>query len=158
LVAAFAADADLYILDEPTSGLDPLMERVFQECILDIKKEGKSIFLSSHILSEVERLCDKVSIIRQGQIIESGSLTELRHLTRIRIQIETEQPIPALEDVKGVHEIQQHNLALSFQVDTEEMGNVIKYISQYNIQKMESAPPTLEDLFMRHYEGVGGGS
>lgn len=158
LVAAFASDADLYILDEPTSGLDPLMERVFQECILDIKKEGKSIFLSSHVLSEVERLCDKVSIIRLGQIIETGSLTELRHLTRTSILVETKQPIPALEKFKGVHEVQERDGGLLFQVDSEELGNVIKYISQYDIGKLESAPPTLEDLFMRHYEGVGGAS
>lgn len=158
LVAAFASDADLYILDEPTSGLDPLMERVFQECILDVKKEGKSIFLSSHVLSEVERLCDRVSIIRLGQIIETGSLDELRHLTRTSILVETKKPIPSLDGVKGVHDIQEQKGALAFQVDTEELGNVIKFLSQYDIGKLESAPPTLEDLFMRHYEGVGGAS
>lgn len=158
LVAAFASDADLYILDEPTSGLDPLMERVFQECILDIKKEGKSIFLSSHVLSEVEKLCDRVSIIRLGQIIETGSLNELRHLTRTSILVETKKPIPSLDGVKGVHDIQEQKGALAFQVDTEELGNVIKFLSQYDIGKLESAPPTLEDLFMRHYEGVGGAS
>ena len=94
LVAAFASNADLYILDEPTSGLDPLMELVFQECVGEIKAAGKSVLLSSHILSEVEKLCDRVSIIRQGQIIESGTLKELRHLTRTQVRVETAQPIP----------------------------------------------------------------
>jgi ABC-2 type transport system ATP-binding protein len=154
LIAAFSSDADLYILDEPTSGLDPLMERVFQECVMGAKNEGKSILLSSHILSEVERLCDKVGIIRQGQIIETGTLDELRHLTRTSLLVETKQPIPALGNVNGVRDIVMKDQALSFQVDTGELDNVMKYISQFGIVKLESAPPTLEDLFMRHYEGV----
>lgn len=156
LIAAFASDADLYILDEPTSGLDPLMEKAFQESIMDAKIAGKSVLLSSHILSEVEKLCDKVSIIRQGKIIESGTLNELRHLTRSSVLIETKQPITALGSIKGVHDIQGNGHAFSFQVDSEELGNVIKYVSQFEILKFESAPPTLEDLFMRHYEGAGG--
>jgi ABC-2 type transport system ATP-binding protein len=154
LIAAFSSDADLYILDEPTSGLDPLMERVFQECVMDAKNEGKSILLSSHILSEVERLCDIVGIIRQGQIIETGTLDELRHLTRTSLLVETKQPIPALGNVNGVRDIVMKDQALSFQVDTDELDNVMKYISQFGIVKLESAPPTLEDLFMSHYEGV----
>ncbi|MCD1162473.1 ABC transporter ATP-binding protein [Peribacillus frigoritolerans] len=154
LIAAFSSDADLYILDEPTSGLDPLMERVFQECVMDAKNEGKCILLSSHILSEVERLCDKVGIIRQGQIIETGTLDELRHLTRTSLLVETKQPIPALGNVNGVRDIVMKDQALSFQVDTDELDNVMKYISQFGIVKLESAPPTLEDLFMSHYEGV----
>lgn len=158
LVAAFASDAELYILDEPTSGLDPLMEKVFQECIMEVKEEGKSVLLSSHILSEVERLCDKVSIIRQGKIIEAGSLDEMRHLTRTGVTVQTKQAIDSLAGVKGVHDIQEKENAISFHVDTEELGNVIKFISKYDIIKLESAPPTLEDLFMRHYEGAGGAS
>ncbi|MGE7650343.1 ATP-binding cassette domain-containing protein [Peribacillus frigoritolerans] len=154
LIAAFSSEADLYILDEPTSGLDPLMERVFQECVMDAKNDGKSILLSSHILSEVERLCDKVGIIRQGQIIEKGTLDELRHLTRTSLLVETKQPIPALGNVNGVRDIVMKDQALSFQVDTDELDNVMKYISQFGIVKLESAPPTLEDLFMSHYEGV----
>ena len=101
LAAAFASDADLYILDEPTSGLDPLMEKVFQECVMEAKKEGKSVLLSSHILSEVEKLCDRVSIIRQGKIIESGTLEDLRHLTRTSMVLETKEPIKGLKDLKG---------------------------------------------------------
>lgn len=158
LVAAFASEAELYILDEPTSGLDPLMEKVFQQCIMEVKEVGKSVLLSSHILSEVERLCDKVSIIRQGSIIESGSLDELRHLTRTGVSVQTRQPIASLAEVKGVHDVQQKGDVLSFHVDSEELGNVIKYLSKFDVVRLESAPPTLEDLFMRHYESAGGAS
>lgn len=156
LIAAFASDADLYILDEPTSGLDPLMENIFQQCVRDAKAQGKSILLSSHILSEVEKLCDCVSIIRQGKIIESGNLDDLRHLTRTGITVRTKQPFENLEGLKGVYGIEQKDRSLYFQVDSEELGNVMKYISSYGIVSLESAPPTLEDLFMRHYKEDGG--
>ncbi|MGN7402921.1 ATP-binding cassette domain-containing protein [Cytobacillus praedii] len=155
LVSAFSSDADLYILDEPTSGLDPLMERVFQECVLEAKSAGKSIILSSHILSEVERLCDKVGIIRHGKIIETGTLNELRHLTRTSLVVETKQPLTGLNEISGVHGIAKKNRAFAFQVDAEELDNVIKHVSNFGILSLESAPPTLEDLFMRHYEGTG---
>ncbi|TFB22950.1 ABC transporter ATP-binding protein [Filobacillus milosensis] len=157
LVTAFAADADLYILDEPTSGLDPLMERVFQECVLEAKDQGKSVLLSSHILSEVEKLCDKVGIIRQGEIIESGSLRELRHLTRTNLYVETREPL-SFEGLSGIHDVQEEGRSYKFQVDTEQLDQVMTHVSQQGIVKIESAPPTLEDLFMRHYEGetVGG--
>ncbi|HLR51740.1 MAG TPA: ABC transporter ATP-binding protein [Candidatus Avamphibacillus sp.] len=154
LVAAFAADVDLYILDEPTSGLDPLMERIFQEQVLEAKDEGKSVLLSSHILSEVERLCDRVGIIRDGEIIETGTMDELRHLTRTRILVETNKPIAGLDELSGVHRLEKKEGALSFQVDTDELDSVIRHISEYGILKLESAPPTLEDLFMRHYKVV----
>ncbi|GAA0450946.1 ABC transporter ATP-binding protein [Alkalibacillus silvisoli] len=154
LVAAFAQDADLYILDEPTSGLDPLMERVFQEYVMEAKQNGKSVLLSSHILSEVERLCDHVGIIRDGTVIETGSLDEMRHLTRTHLYVETKQPLN-LEDMPGVYDWQQEKQGYSFQVDTEKLDDVIKKISEYEVVKLESAPPTLEDLFMRHYESGG---
>ncbi|AOY77135.1 ABC transporter ATP-binding protein [Clostridium formicaceticum] len=157
LVAAFSSDADFYILDEPTSGLDPLMEKIFQECVMKVKLEGKSVLLSSHILSEVERLCDKIGIIRQGKMIETGTLSELRHLTRISLLVETKQAMPSLSELKGVHAMEKKDQALSFQVDTEELGNVIKYIGEFGVVKLESAPPTLEDLFMRHYNAEGDG-
>lgn len=152
LVAAFASDADLYILDEPTSGLDPLMEKVFQNCVMKVKKEGKSVLLSSHILSEVETLCDRVSIIRQGNIIETGTLSELRHLTRVRMVVETKIPINELRAVNGVHDVQMQGSTYSFQVDTQEIGTIMSYISGFDILKLESSPPTLEELFMSHYE------
>jgi len=154
LVAALSADADVYIFDEPTSGLDPLMERIFQEKVLKLKQQGKSILLSSHILSEVEKLCDRIGIIREGQIIESGSLAELRHLTRTNLLIETKTPITDLHKLDGVHHLETDEHAFSFQVDTEHLDAVIKHVSQFGIMKLESAPPTLEDLFLRHYEGT----
>ncbi|SER04238.1 ABC transporter ATP-binding protein [Piscibacillus halophilus] len=156
LVSAFAADADLYILDEPTSGLDPLMERVFQECVLEAKREGKSVLLSSHILSEVEKLCDTVGIIRQGEIIESGSLNDLRHLTRTTIVLETKNEL-SFDHLSGIHDVHKEGSTYQFQVDTEKLDEVMQYVSQAGVTKIESAPPTLEDLFMRHYEGEAGG-
>ena len=156
LIAAFASDADLYILDEPTSGLDPLMEQVFQECISEVKKAGKSVLLSSHILSEVEKLCDKVSIIRQGQIIESGTLQELRHLTRTRVKLETAEPIANLDQVEGIHDLEILDRGVIFHVDTDRIGAVIKYINDFGILTLESTPPTLEDLFIHHYRDEGG--
>jgi ABC-2 type transport system ATP-binding protein len=155
LIAAFSSDADLYILDEPTSGLDPLMEKVFQDCVMDAKSTGKSVLLSSHILSEVERLCDTVGIIRQGKIIETGTLHELRHLTRTNLLVDTKRPITSLGDLKGVHDIEKVDHGLSFQVDSIELDAVMQYISQFGLVKLESSPPTLEDLFMRHYQGTG---
>ncbi|WP_456276694.1 ABC transporter ATP-binding protein [Bacillus sp. AK128] len=154
LVAAFATEADLFILDEPTSGLDPLMEKVFQECVLNVKNQGKSVLLSSHILSEVEKLCDRVTIIRQGKIIETGTLSDLRHLTRTQMFVKATKPITGLGEVEGVHELEESKLSYRFQVDGESMDTVIKHISQFGIIRLESAPPTLEDLFMRHYEGA----
>jgi len=163
LVAAFSSDADLYILDEPTSGLDPLMEQVFQQYVLEAKQQGKSVLLSSHILSEVEKLCDRVGIIRQGKIIESGSLKELRHLTRTHLLVETKQPMTGLHEFEGVYDLVEQEQGISFQVDTEKLDPVIQHVSQFGIVKLESAPPTLEDVFMRYYAkkedpGAGGAS
>lgn len=154
LIAALSSDADLYIFDEPTSGLDPLMERVFQECVIEAKEAGKSVLLSSHILSEVERLCDKVAIIRKGEIIETGTLQSLRHLTRIIIHVETKEPMHTLDEVAGVHNIEVHEKGYTVHVDSEALDDVMQFIVPHGIVKLESAPPTLEDLFMRHYEGA----
>ena len=156
LVAAFASDAELFILDEPTSGLDPVMGQVFQECILEQKKQGKGVFLSSHIMSEVEQLCDRVAIIRNGKIVETGTLNELRHLTRVAMNVETAKPIEGLAELGGVHEISEHQGGLSFHVDSGEVGRVVEFISGFGIKRFESAPPSLEDLFMRHYTEDGG--
>ncbi|KGR77007.1 ABC transporter ATP-binding protein [Ureibacillus manganicus] len=152
LISAFASDAQLYILDEPTSGLDPLMERTFQECVLEVKNEGKSVLLSSHILSEVEKLCDTISIIREGKVIETGTLNEMRHLTRTNLHVQTKQPLPSIQHMKGVHHVDNHSDGVSIQIDSEELGTIIKFISDFGILKLESTPPTLEDLFLRHYE------
>ena len=157
LVAAFAAEADLYILDEPTSGLDPLMEQVFQQCVLEAKAQGKTILLSSHILSEVEKLCDTLGIIRRGEIIETGTLAELRHLTRTSITVQTERPLENLAAQPGVHDATVEGSGTVFSVDTDVLGQTIAYLGQYGIQSLECAPPSLEELFMRHYaEGERG--
>ena len=156
LVAALSSEADLYILDEPTSGLDPLMERVFQQEITGLRDRGKTVFLSSHILSEVEKLCDKVSIIRQGEIIESGTLDELRHLTRTHVVVKTRREMEGLSELKGIHDLKQEEDQWTFQVDTEEMGSIMKHIVPFDIVKLHSTPPALEDLFIRHYEGEEG--
>jgi ABC-2 type transport system ATP-binding protein len=156
LIAAFSTDADLYILDEPTTGLDPLMKQFFQECVNEVKKEGKSVLLSSHILSEVEKLCDRVCIIRKGEIIETGTLEELRHLTRTHIKVETRQPVPELESIDGIHNLQKAGKVYIFQADTDKIGKIIKYLGQFDITALESAPPTLEDLFLHHYQSDRG--
>lgn len=152
LVAAFASDAELFIFDEPTSGLDPLMEQIFQEYVYEAKQAGKTVLLSSHILSEVEKLCDRVGIIRQGEIIESGSLDEMKHLTRTNLLVETREPVTTLNELQGIHNLEEDGNTLRFQVDTEKLDAVIRHLSGFGVVKLESAPPTLEDLFMRHYE------
>ncbi|ENH96096.1 ABC transporter ATP-binding protein [Gracilibacillus halophilus YIM-C55.5] len=152
LVAALASDADLYIFDEPTSGLDPLMERTFQEAVEELKQKGKTVLLSSHILSEVEQLCDRIGIIKDGEIIETGTLEELRHLTRTNLVIKTRDPIADLHDWTGVYEAEENGGEWTFQVDQKQMATVMEALSRYQIIKLESIPPTLEDLFIRHYE------
>src|SRR5690625_2337148 len=153
LIAALSVDSDLYIFDEPTSGLDPLMEQVFQEEVEKIKETGKSILLSSHILSEVERLADKVVIIRQGKIVETGTLAELRHLTRSTVTLSTEDDVTEMATVKGVHDFTQQDDQAIFSVDNQYMNDILIKATQLGVKQFEAVPPTLEDLFMRHYEG-----
>ena len=153
LIAALSVDSDLYIFDEPTSGLDPLMEQIFQEEVEKIKKAGKSILLSSHILSEVERLADKVVIIRQGDIVEAGTLEELRHLTRSTIVIETESDVSIMKEVEGVHDFVRNGNEGTFSADHKYLNDILSQATQLGVKKFEAVPPTLEDLFMRHYEG-----
>lgn len=150
LVSAFASDAELLILDEPTSGLDPLMEQIFQECIFEIKKQGKTVFLSSHILAEVEALCDRVGIIRQGRIVESGTLEELRHLTRTTLTVELANPIN-LNQLHGVHDVLQKEEKWRFSVDANAMETVMGALAPMGIKSLMAEPPTLEELFIRHY-------
>jgi len=155
LIAAFASEVDFYILDEPTSGLDPLMEHVFQECVLEQKNRGKGVLLSSHIMSEVERLCDRVGIIREGEVVQVGTLDELRHLTRYIMTISTEKTIEGLDKLDGVFDIKKEDENLRFHVDTRKMGDVISFVNQFGIKKLESTPPSLEELFMQHYKKEG---
>ncbi|TNX60663.1 ABC transporter ATP-binding protein [Enterococcus faecium] len=153
LIAALSVESDLYILDEPTSGLDPLMEAVFQEEVEKIKNDGKAILLSSHILSEVERLADKVAIIRRGEVVETGTLDELRHLTRSTVTLVTEGDIEKLATLSGVHDFVQKDGKATFSADNEAMNTILTEATKLGVTKIESVPPTLEDLFMRHYEG-----
>jgi len=151
LVAGLASDAELLILDEPTSGLDPLMEAVFQEVIRERTAEGRTVLLSSHILAEVEALCDRVTIIRLGRTVESGSLAELRHLTRTAISAEIGAPATALAQQPGVHDLAVRDGHVSFDVDTTHLAEALRTLSDLGLRSMTSNPPTLEQLFLRHY-------
>ncbi|MEU6016314.1 ABC transporter ATP-binding protein [Streptomyces sp. NPDC047515] len=151
LVAAFASDVDLLILDEPTSGLDPLMEEVFQDCVAEERARGRTILLSSHILSEVESLCDRVSIIRQGRTVETGSLADMRHLTRTNITAELAGAPDGLARLPGVHDLDVQGLRVTLRVDTDKLDAVLKSLSVSGVRTLTSTPPTLEELFLRHY-------
>lgn len=151
LVAALASDAELLILDEPTSGLDPLMEAVFQDCILAARDEGRTVMLSSHILAEVERLCDRVTIIRQGRTVQSGTLSELRHLTRTTISATTREPSDSLEHLAGVHDVRHSDGQITFDVDSDALDPVVRALAELGVHSLTSHPPTLEELFLRHY-------
>lgn len=155
LIAALASESDFYILDEPTSGLDPLMEEVFKECVLELKKQKKTVLLSSHILSEIEELCDKISIIRNGKIIETGTMKELRHLHRTNIIVETNKEIKDIAKQKGVHGVENHGDEIHFSVENSELGSVVEYLGKYEVKHLICTPPSLEELFMTHYKSEG---
>jgi ABC-2 type transport system ATP-binding protein len=151
LVAALASDVELLILDEPTSGLDPLMESVFQDCINEERESGRTVLLSSHILAEVEALCDRVSIIRLGRTVETGTLSELRHLTRTSIIAELAGPPNGLTTLPGVHDLKVEGTRVRFDVDTKELDQVLRQLTRVGVRSLTSQPPTLEELFLRHY-------
>ena len=151
LVAALASDVELLILDEPTSGLDPLMEAVFQECIRDERSRGRTVLLSSHILAEAEKLCDRLSIIRAGRVVETGTLGELRHLTRTTIEAELARVPDDLGDLPGLHGLTVTGTRLSCQVDQESLGALLVRLETFGVRSLVSQPPTLEELFLRHY-------
>jgi len=152
LVAAFASDVDLLILDEPTSGLDPLMEEVFQRCVEEERDRGRTILLSSHILSEVEELCDRVSIIRKGRTVESGSLADLRHLTRTSVSAELTGLPNGLASLPGVHDLDVQGHRVRLQVEADQLNTVLRSLSDSGVRSLTSKPPTLEELFLRHYQ------
>jgi ABC-2 type transport system ATP-binding protein len=157
LVAAFSSDVELYLLDEPTSGLDPLMEAVFQEVVQEIRAAGRSILLSSHILSEVEALCDRITIIRAGRAAETGTFKELRHLTRTSVVVDTAEPLASVQQWPGVHDARVHDGHAEFSVDPGELNHVLEHLVALDVRSMVTSPPTLEELFMRHYgEDVAG--
>ena len=153
LVAALAADVDLLILDEPTSGLDPLMEEVFTECVREAARErGQTVLLSSHILSEIETLCDRVSIIRKGVTVETGSLADLRHLTRTSVTAELATEPDGLAGLPGVHDLDVRGRRVRLQVDTDKLDAVLRSLTASGVRTLTSTPPTLEELFLRHYQ------
>lgn len=155
LIAALASDVELLILDEPTSGLDPLMEAVFRECIAEERQKGRTVFLSSHILAEVEALCDRVTIIRKGKTVESGSLADLRHLTRTAITADLAKEPAGLDKLPGVYDLNVQGTRLRCQVDTDKLDGLMRQLTSSGLRSLVSQPPTLEDLFMRHYQIEG---
>jgi ABC-2 type transport system ATP-binding protein len=151
LVAALAADVELLILDEPTSGLDPLMEEAFRACIEERRAAGTTVLLSSHILSEVEALGDRVTIIRAGRAVETGTLADLRRLTRTSIVAETERPPTGLAALAGVHDLHVQGVRARFDVDTSHLDEALRRLTAFGVRSLTSQPPTLEELFLRHY-------
>jgi ABC-2 type transport system ATP-binding protein len=151
LVAALASNVELLILDEPTAGLDPLMEAEFRACIAEDRHEGRTVLLASHILAEVEALCDRVSIVRAGRTVESGTLPDLRHLTRTTVTAELASEPSGLAGHPGVHDLEVEGHRVHFEVDSERIGELLTLLTGLGVQSLTSQPPTLEELFMRHY-------
>ena len=151
LVAALASRAELYLLDEPTSGLDPLMEAQFQEAVLELKHEGATVLLSSHILAEAEALSDRISIIRAGRVVQSGSLAELRHLTRTTVIADTAVPATPIGEVEGVHNPQFFDGRVTFDVDSDHLDAAVNALALLGVRSLAAHPPTLEELFLRQY-------
>ncbi len=159
LVAALSCDVPLYLLDEPTSGLDPLMESVFRDCVAEIRGSGRTILLSSHILSEVEKLADRVSIIRAGRIVESGTLAAMRHLHRTHLEAELRTPPSSVAEIAGMPGVVDAVLdgdRISLAVDTDDLAGVLGALGHYGIRSLVSQPPTLEELFLSTYETAEG--
>jgi ABC-2 type transport system ATP-binding protein len=153
LISALASDVELLLLDEPTAGLDPLMEATFRVCIEEERQRGRTVLLSSHILSEVEALCDRVTIIRAGRAVESGTLADLRHLTRTSITAELAGPPAGLDALAGVHDLDIEGNRVRCEVDTEKLDALLRQLTAAGVRSLTSQPPTLEELFLRHYAG-----
>jgi len=151
LVSAFASRAELLFLDEPTNGLDPLMEEVFTECVKEARDEGRSVLLSSHIFAEVEKLCDTVTIIRDGRTVESGTLSELRHLQRSTVRVTLDADASALGAIDGVHDLVIDGAHATFTVDSAALPTVLAALAPLAPRELVSTPPSLEELFLRHY-------
>jgi len=151
LVAAFTRPAKLYIFDEPTSGLDPLMESVFRREVARVQSEGATVLLSSHILSEVEQLCNRVTIVRAGKAVETGALDELRHLTRTSFRVGTTATLADVSKLRGVHDARQEAGHLAFEVDSDAVQGVLAALTKAGVTSLTVTPPSLEELFLRHY-------
>jgi ABC-2 type transport system ATP-binding protein len=156
LISAFSSQARLLLLDEPSSGLDPLMENVFQQCVAQARDRGTTVLLSSHILAETEALCERVTIIRAGKTIESGSLNSMRHLSRTSIKAEMTGDPGDLRRIKGVEDVSVEGNTLRAQVDSESLGELIRVLGDAGVRSLVSQPPTLEELFLRHYDTSDG--
>lgn len=156
LVAALASDVELYVLDEPTSGLDPLMEVTFQEEIKQLKAAGKTILLSSHILAEVEALCDHVTIIRQGKAVASNTLEELQKQHSTVMSVHSTERLTGLAKVPGVRDVAQKGQLTEFKVEAGAMQGVVQFLAKFTVLDMTSQPPALEDLFLSHYDAASG--
>jgi len=152
LIAALASDADLLLLDEPTAGLDPLMEAVFRQRIEAERRNGRSVLLSSHILAEAEALADRVTIIRAGRTVETGTLAELRHLTRTAVEARLVGPV-SLDDLPGVHDVTVNGPDLRCSVDNESLNELLRRLTATGVSTLTCRPPTLEELFLRQYAG-----
>jgi ABC-2 type transport system ATP-binding protein len=155
LVAALATRADLLVLDEPTSGLDPLMEMAFRECVREAKERGQAVFLSSHILSEVEALCDRVGILREGRLVDQGTLAQLRHLSTQTVEVTFSDRVPQLPPLPGVQVNPAGPNALRFEVSGS-VGPVINALAGHPVTALVSREPSLEEIFMHHYDGHAG--
>jgi ABC-2 type transport system ATP-binding protein len=151
LVAAFSAGAELLLLDEPTSGLDPLMESAFRRCVTEARDRGATVLLSSHILAEVEALCDRVSIIRAGRTVQSGSLAQLRHFTRTTVVAETVATASGIAGLSGVHNPEFTDGRVTFDVDSDDLDAAMGYLTGVGLRALTAHPPTLEELFLRQY-------
>jgi ABC-2 type transport system ATP-binding protein len=156
LVAAFASRADLLVLDEPTGGLDPLMEMAFRETVREAKANGQTVFLSSHVLSEVEAVCDRVGILRQGRLVDQGTLAELRHLGSQRVEVVFDGEVPALPPLPGVAMVRAGSNAVRFEVSGD-VGPLVSALAQFRVKSLTSREPTLEEIFLHHYQEDGRG-
>ncbi|HYZ69336.1 MAG TPA: ABC transporter ATP-binding protein [Mycobacterium sp.] len=154
IVAAFSTNAELYILDEPTSGLDPLMEKAFQTCVEEVADRGAAVLLSSHILAEVEKLCDTVTIIRAGRTVRSGSLDELRHLMRTTVTVRTRGDGRLLSQLPYVHDFTSENGVTKFSLDRADLDFTMDHLTEIGIEELTVTPASLEDMFLREYQGV----
>jgi ABC-2 type transport system ATP-binding protein len=154
IVAAFSSDVELYILDEPTSGLDPLMEKAFQQCVREVAARGAAVLLSSHILAEVEQLCDTVTIIRSGRTVRAGALEDLRHLMRTTVKVRTRLGVDGLGSAPYIHDLATQNGAASFSVDRADLDRAMGELTRRGIDELSVFPASLEDMFLREYQGA----
>ncbi len=151
LVAAFATDAEIYILDEPTSGLDPLMENTFQQCVREVAGRGAAVLLSSHVLAEVEKVCDTVTIIRAGRTVQSGSLAQLQHLMRTTVTARTRRDPSLVARWPGVYDVDIRDGQVRFTVGRDVLDPTMSHLTQLGLVDLTVTPASLEDLFLREY-------